>query len=161
MTNRKLTFISFEPVQGHFRGLLSLDGILSKSWDAEKITSQAATVYENHIAKMRQVFAEIYGLRKARRLTPARKVWEMGDYIFALRNSLDSMSLEIDSIYHHLERDLGAKRKWLEKAIILRRYVHRADMIPEDLNWGRLEKGTRKAAEMISKGLALPKRGRK
>jgi hypothetical protein len=62
---------------------------------------------------------------------------------------LGEAALEIEDLYAHLVRDVGAKRKWLEKAIILRRYVPREDMIPADLNWGRIEKGTRRAAEKI------------
>jgi len=38
---------------------------------------------------------------------------------------------------------LGVKKKWLEKAIIFRRYVDDKNAIPKNLNWGKCEKGTK------------------
>jgi len=70
-------------------------------------------------------------------------------------DALAELSLEIDDVYKHLVRDLGAKRKWLEKAIIFRRYLPTQDLIPQSLNWGRCEKGTRRVAERLRDGLPL------
>jgi len=69
-----------------------------------------------------------------------------------LKDSLEILGLQLDSMYKHLTRDLGVKKKWLEKVIILRRYIENEEIIPQSLNWGRCEKGTRKVAKKISEG---------
>ena len=86
---------------------------------------------------------------------PARDVWKVGDVVFKLTEDLRSLALEVDDLYAHLTRDIGVKRKWLEKAIILRRYVPDRKAIPAQLNWGRIEKGTKRSAERIAQGLPL------
>jgi hypothetical protein len=132
-----------------FVASMSIEGVLSGRDDPETALKAAASIYGTYISRMRFVMREIGEFRTSRTLLPARKVWQIGDSIFGLVRSLGEAALEIEDLYAHLVRDVGAKRKWLEKAIILRRYVPREDMIPADLNWGRIEKGTRRAAEKI------------
>lgn len=155
MTTGNLAFVSFKPDNGRFVALLPMEQLISSELDPEDLVKQAAPVYERSITKMRCLVAEIQSLRLDHKLLPARKVWQLGDAIFELRDNLQELSLQIDGLYDHLVRDLGVKRKWLEKVVILRRYLPRKDAIPESLNWGRCEKGTRRAAERLQKGLPL------
>ena len=104
---------------------------------------------------MRSVVREIEAYRRSHTPTPARKIWELGDAIFKLNEELERVSLQIDGLYEHLVRDLTVKRKWLEKVIIFRRHLPDDNLIPESLNWGRCEKGTRKVAERLRVGQPL------
>lgn len=148
--HKKSIFVSFEPRNGTFIGLLLMDQILESDDDLEPILRKATEIYSRSIVEMRSLVAEIESIRKKRVLLPARKIWQLGDLIFNLTNELSQLSLEIDGLYHHLVRDLGVKRKWLEKVVIFRRYIPALDAIPTTLNWGRCEKGTRRVAEVLS-----------
>jgi hypothetical protein len=153
VTADKLAFVAFEPGDGQFVALLSIQGLLTGDKDPEAVLRTAAKVYERSILRMKSLVAEIQAHRARRKLVPARKIWHLGDAIFDLTGQLEELSLQMDRLYDHLVRDLGAKRKWLEKVIIFRRYLPDEALIPESLNWGRCEKGTRKAAERLRDGL--------
>ncbi len=157
MTPDKLAFMSFEPNEGHFEAFISVDGLLShgREGDPEPLLKEAAHLYETYTGKMRQVMAEIRAHRAARKLVPARKIWQLGNIIFELTGDLASLSFQVNDLYVHLARDLGAKRKWLEKVIIFRRYLPDEEAIPPSLNWGRCEKGTRRIAERLLRGLPV------
>lgn len=126
-----------------------MEELISSDNDPELTLRKAAEVYEHSIAGMRNLVKEIQNFRDNRKLLPARKVWQLGDAIFELQDNLNRLSLQLDGLYDHLVRDLGAKRKWLEKVIIFRRYLPDGNAIPQSLNWGRCEKGTRRAAEKL------------
>lgn len=149
MTGEKLAFVSFEPSNRQFRAFLPMEELILSDNDPEPTLRKAAEVYEHSIAKMRNLVKEIQNFRDNRKLLPARKVWQLGDAIFELQHNLSKLSLQLDSLYDHLVRDLGMKRKWLEKVIIFRRYLPDENAIPQSLNWGRCEKGTRRAAEKL------------
>lgn len=151
MTGDKLAFVSFEPSNKEFRAFLPIEELLSNSNDPEFTLKKAAEVYQRSIAKMRNLIEEIRNFRDNGELLPAREVWQLGDAIFELQYNLNTLSLQLDGLYDHLVRDLGAKRKWLEKVIIFRRYLPEENAIPKSLNWGRCEKGTRQAAEKLRK----------
>jgi hypothetical protein len=153
VTTDKLAFVAFQPRDGQFVALLSIEGLLTGDKDPEAVLRTAAKVYERSILRMKSLVAEIQAYRARRKLVPARKVWRMGDAIFGLQSDLEKLALQIDRLYDHLARDLGAKRKWLEKAVILRRYLPDEALIPQSLNWGRCEKGTRQVAERLREGL--------
>jgi hypothetical protein len=70
--------------------------------------------------------------------------------VFKLRDDLAELRVQLDDLYAHLTRDVGPKRKWLEKAVILRRYVNAEDIIPPSLNWGRCKDGTKRIAEQLT-----------
>ena len=152
LTQNQQILVSFEPNDGNFRGYLSLQGLLLLEQDPEIVLTAACNEYQRSVEAMRSLVADIKSLRQSRTLIPARKVWCLGHAIFNLLDSLDQLSLRIDGLYGHLVRDLDAKQKWLEKVVTLRRYVAEEDLIPESLNWGRCEKGTRKVAQGISEG---------
>lgn len=151
MTREKLAFVSFEPSNEQFRAFLPMEELLLGDDDLEFKLKEALKVYQRSIVKMRNLVKEIQTFRDNRKLLPARKVWELGDAIFELQHELNKLSLQLDSLYDHLVRDLGVKRKWLEKVIIFRRYLPNENVIPQSLNWGRCEKGTRQAAEKLRK----------
>lgn len=148
---RRLYFVSFEPVDGKFLARMPVESLLAKETDAERLAQDIALVYSQSISTMRSVVKEICALRAVRLPVPAQSAWVLGDAIFALRRQLMDHSFEIDGIYAHLVRDLGMKRKWLEKVVILRRYVPRVDHIPEGLTWGKFEHGTKKLALSLAR----------
>jgi len=149
VTGEKLVFVSFEPSNGHFTAFLPMEELISGDNDPEPTLRKAAEVYEHSIIKMRNLVKEIQDFRDNRKLLPARKVWQLGDAVFELQDNLNRLSLQLDGLYDHLVRDLGVKRKWLEKVIIFRRYLPDENAIPQSLNWGRCKNGTRRAAEKL------------
>lgn len=134
---------------------LSVEGLLSVEGDPEPLMRKATDEYEQSVCHMRLLSEQIEKLRSDHKPIPARKVWDWGDAIFRLTQQLAKLSLQLDQLYEHLSRDLGVRRKRLEKIVILRRHLPQKELIPELLNWGRLEKGTRKAAERLRAGLPL------
>jgi hypothetical protein len=152
MMKNEPAFVSFEKNQEEYNAFIAIDGFLLGNDDLESLLKRASTLYNRYLSKMLAQMSIINTFRTSRRPLPARKIWQLGDLIFGLVNELNGLSLQIDGIYDHLERDLKAKRKWLEKVIIFRRYIPEERMIPEHLNWGKCEKGTRRVAELIQKG---------
>lgn len=150
MTSEKPGSVSFVSSGNGFQAFVSLDRILSVRSDPEALLQEVSSIYGIRVAEMRALIAEIKLLRHQHRLLPALKIWQLGNLIFLLISEIADLSLELDRLYSHLVRDLEVNRKWLEKVIIFRRYIPRAEAIPENLNWGRCEKGTRRAAESLA-----------
>jgi hypothetical protein len=121
----------------------------------ETVLRKATNTYEQSITRMRSLMTEIQAAKTKRGFISARKMWQLGDYIFKLKDDLEKLSLELDGVYAHLTRDLGVKRMWLEKVIIFRRYLPDKSFIPESLNWGRCRNEPRQVAENLRKGLPL------
>jgi len=149
MIKSKLALVSFKKHQGRYTAYLPMNQFLLSNRDLEPVLKEATQSYEHLIVRMQSEVADINAFRENRRLLPARKIWKLGELIFQLVKSLARLSLQIDGIYDHLVRDLSVKRKWLEKVITFRRYLPNENMIPASLNWGRCEKGTRRAAEKL------------
>ena len=150
-----LSFVSFEPRGCSFQGFLSIEAVAAGEQDLEATLRKATGVYELTIKRMRSLLGEIERVRADHKLVRARKMWDIGEAVFQLRDKLQSLSLELDGVYDHLVRDLGVKRKWLEKAIIFRRYLPDRQLVPTSLRWGRCEKGTRRVALRLAEGLPL------
>ena len=155
MNNYKLSFVSFEPINKSFRAYLSMEEFILGKNDSELTIRKAVKVYENSLTEMRNFIKEIQNFRNDRKPLPAIKIWQLGNTIFELQGNLNKLSLQLDGLYNHLVRDLGVKRKWLANVIIFRRYLPDENAIPQSLNWGRCEKGTRRVAEKLRKGLPL------
>lgn len=153
--SEEIAFISFEPQDGHFIAFLAMEAFINGKKDPELILRNATKVYERSIIRMRAIIAEIQAARANHRSIPARKIWQLGDTIFKLKEDLEKLSVQLDNVYAHLVRDLKVKRKWLEKVVIFRRYLPSKEFIPKSLNWGCCEKGTRRVAEKLRKGLPL------
>jgi len=154
MKNKRsdLIFISFGPAKDNFRSFLPLEFALSDERELEKITKKATKIYEKSISRMHFIDSQIKKCRKQKHFIPARKIWQLGNEIFRLREALENIGLEIDGIYDHLTRDLNLKRKWLEKVIIFRRFIPNMNLIPNRATWGYFEKGTRKKAFLLTSG---------
>jgi hypothetical protein len=149
MKKNQLSFISFEYKEDSLNAFLSLDDYISEEKDYEKISEEAKKIYKKSIKKMASIIKDINLYKQKYRRLPARKVWKLGDAIFELQDNLSDLSLQIDGLYDHLVRDLGLKRKWLEKVIILRRYIKDKKAITESMNWSKFEKGTKRVSEEL------------
>lgn len=155
MSNGELAFVTVDRSHDGLRASLRLGDVALVSGDLQGVLSTAAGLYAEAIERAARAIGSIRECRAARKLTPARLVWNVGDCVFELRDRLEEHGLQLDDLYAHFIRDLGVKRKWLEKAVILRRYVPEEELIPKDLNWGRCEKGTKRIAERLSARLPL------
>jgi hypothetical protein len=149
MPTARLAFVSFQPKGKGFRAFLSLEDFGLDMSDPERKLEKASCLYCEHVLRMRKIVYEIRRFRQGTTPIPARRVWQLGDEIHRLIPKLARLSLQIDGLYDHLVRDLDVKRKWLEKIVILRRYIPSRRMIPASSSWGQFEKGTRKAAERL------------
>lgn len=139
--------------EGKFIAYLPLSSFISNTTkDLEPLLKKAVDIYERYIERMRKIVKDVETRRRSHKIVLARSIWQIGDIIFRLVAEMKANQLEPDSLYQNLERDLGIKRKRLEKFIIFRRYIGDINLIPESLNWGKCEKGTRKVAENIQKG---------
>lgn len=147
-----LGFVSFELKDGQFVGSLAIEAAIGNKRDPEVVLREATKIYKRSIKRMCSLIADIQNMRHSHKPIPARKIWQLGDAIFELRDDLENLSLQLDGLYSHLVRDLRVQRKWLEKVVILRRYLPKEDFIPESLNWGRCEKGTRRVAQRLRHG---------
>lgn len=152
---RQLAFVSIQRHSHHFVASLAVSGLIDLEGDPELISKKAAKIYEQALRNMRSQLDAMDSHRTKHIPVPARIMWRLGDSVFRLRDEMSSLSLEIDDLYAHLVRDLNVKRKWLEKAIIFRRYIPTENLIPHSLNWGRFEKSTRRKAEKLAQGLPL------
>ncbi len=132
-----------------------MDAVFSIKMKPEILLLKATKIYSSSINRINSVLMEIRKYRENRMPIPARLIWKIGDIIFMLRDDLKHIGLQLDGLYDHLTRDLKVKRKWLEKVIILRRYVSDKNLIPKSLNWGSLEKGTGRKAKKLQNGLPL------
>jgi hypothetical protein len=148
-------FVSFKKVNEEYKAFVAIEELLSRNENVEPLLKKASIIYSNAVSEMGTLIKEINTFRDSRHPLPARKIWELGDVIFKLVSELNQLSFQIDGIYEHLEKDLNAKRKWLEKVIIFRRFITKESLIPKSLNWGKVEKGTRKKAQQIQKGLPV------
>lgn len=150
MNRDRQWFVQLEPTKSGMRATLLVNATLEMPAHAEEALKQAERIYMRKLARMRAIVSSIDEFRRQRRNVPARKVWELGDAIFSLKEALARHSLELDGLYCHLTRDLEVKQKWLEKVVILRRHLPKQEMIPAELNWGKCEKGTRHVCEVLA-----------
>ena len=153
VTNNQLILVSFKRDNNSYLASVPLNQFLTSKNDLEADLKLIVKVYENSVAMMKKNLGDIEKWRSTKKPLPARLVWKLGDLIFKLTADLEIKGFQIDGVYEHLVRDLNVKRKWLEKVIILRRYILKESIIPQTLNWGYFEKGTRKKAEGILRGI--------
>lgn len=151
-TKDRLIFVAFGPEGSSFRPTAPIHSIEVLGGEANDILRRAAGEYRSSIKRMRSVLDRIEAIRKSGRRLPARLVWRLGNEVFLLVHNIRSRSMEIDDLYSHLVRDLGVKRKWLEKVLTFRRYIIEQKQIPDSLSWGSCEKGTARKAKLIGIG---------
>lgn len=154
MTQTNTTFVSFEPKDGKFIAFMAMEMAIDLNTTAAEILNKASIIYSKSISTLQNQLKEINAARAAHKTIEALKIWSIGDLIFELKDSLEKLSLEVDGLYEHLVRDLGVKRKWLEKVVIFRRYISNSKRIPQSLTWGQCTNGTRKVAQKIENGLS-------
>lgn len=155
MNQKKLAFITIEPKNTDYIAFLSMEDSLLIQKDPAIISDIAIIIYKDTISNMASIINNMKEYKKERKPIPARLVWKFGDYIFKLKFMLEAVELQINDLYGHIVRDLKLKRKWLEKVVIFRRYLPKESLIPEPLNWGKFEKGTRRKAERLRNGLSV------
>lgn len=151
MIPKTLQFVSFNPSNGSFNGFLSIGVAFEVEDDPQILIKKAVGVYEKYIRKMRLMVEDLNEARLKHIPVPASKIWVFGNNIFMLKNELEYLGLQVDGLYEHLSRDLSVKRKWLEKVVILRRYIPSKNIIPRASKWGAFEKGTAKKARALKK----------
>ena len=124
---------------------------LSEEEDLETNLNKASYLYEQFLIQATEILAKIDHHRLKRIVLPAKLIWQLGDIIFGFVGDLEKINFQIDNLYEHMRQEFSVKRKWLEKVIILRRYISDEKHIPDKLSWGYFEKGTRRKAEEIEK----------
>lgn len=153
MTPNIKSFISFEPKERGFSAFLPMETAIERDGNLESELSKLTKIYEDSMDEMHFILKKIQEARINKKPVPAYQIWRLGNKIFLLTDKLESLSFQLDGLYNHLVRDLGVKRKWLEKVIIFRRYIPNEKAISRKLNWGVFEKGTRRKAEQLVNGL--------
>ena len=151
---KKLAFVSFQPFGSSYESLVAVPD-LSLLENPEGTLRQASDQYCNSVTKMKSLAAHIDDQRRSYRSISARSIWRLGNEIIEMVEHFRQLSVQIDGLYDHLARDIGMKRKRLEKVVILRRYLPTEALIPDSLNWGTLEKGTRRKALLLLDGISV------
>lgn len=144
-----LTFVAFEPRGDGFRAAAPLEQLDNLGARPEAVLQAASAVYGRAVAEMRAQLSAMAELKAQRQPITAQTVWELGDTIFNLSSNLVQSLLELDDLYGHLTRDLGVKRMWLEKVIILRRYINRKELLPVSLKWHQFYAAPKKTAQRL------------
>ena len=149
---KELTFVAFEPREEGFIASVPMEQLDSLGEHPEASLQKASETYQRSIDIMRSLLADMDGLKAERTPITARSIWELGDAVLALVGELSQRSMELDSLYEHLGRDLGMNEKRLGTVITFRRHLPDKELIPESLGWSQCEKSARKVAESLSKG---------
>jgi len=152
MTLNNHHFISFEPSNDGFVCFLSFDGFVHSKVDPHKLSAKASRIYTYSIGRLKKQIEGLNEMRSSNRNIPARSIWEIGDTILKMIEELAKISLQLDDLYGHLMRDVPAKRMWLEKIIIFRRYIPKKALIPLGLNWGKCRGAPKTSALAIVAG---------
>ena len=145
-------FVAFEPIEEGFRASVSMEQLDSLGPRPEAYLQKAAKTYRHHVEAMRHLLSEMDRQKAKRTPISARSVWELGDAVLHLLGELGQESLEVDSLYEHLSRDLPMNEKRLGTVVTFRRHLPSKDLIPESLGWSQCEKNARKVAENLRKG---------
>lgn len=143
-------FVAFEPGRDGFRASVPMEQLDALGKHPEIALKEASNIYQNSVSRMRLMLAEMDVLKTNRSPIPARKVWELGDAVVALADDLGQKSMELDSLYDHLVRDLGMNEKRLGTMITFRRHLPKQEFIPESLGWSQCEKSARKVAKSLT-----------
>lgn len=150
-----LRFVSFEPRAEGFTVFVPLEDAVTMEDDLDALTVKAEKIYKGYVERIRKILSEIEKCKKNRRPVSARQAWQVGNAIFELKESLEELSLAVDDLYSHLERDTGADRNWLGKVVTFRRYLSDMNLISESLTWRRCKSAPRRAALRIRDGVQV------
>ena len=148
--------VAIEPAGDGFRASVPMEQLDALGKHPELALQEATNIYQNSVSRMQWILAEMDVLKAKRSPIPARKVWELGDAVMALASDLGQKSMELDSLYDHLVRDLGMNEKRLGTVITFRRHLPKQEFIPETLGWSQCEKSARKVAESLTRAHQVP-----
>jgi len=149
------SFVSFEQTGCGYRAFTTIDAFAPTEKDPEAVLLEAGRLYTRYVTRIRKLRDQVEAIKAGGRKVPARRMWTIGNTVFELAGQLQQLSLEIDGLYDHLERDVGINRKTLERIITFRRYIPSRLLIPRTLTWSRCIEGTRRIAERIAQGQPL------
>lgn len=141
-------FVSFKKVDKQYIAFASLEALANPN--IEKQLVEISSIYTSSIASMIKSIKTLQTEKKKEHTMEAATVWDLGNIIFSLIDDLHNFGFEIDNVYDHITQELEIKRKWLEKVIILRRYLPYKLPILSNYTWSYFEKGTKKKAEAIA-----------
>lgn len=149
-------FVAFEPRGDGYIVFFPLEEAVSETdpKDLDVLGEAAMDVYRSHAGEIRQLLALNARDRECRRPIPASRAWRVGDLVMRLKARLEELSLEVDNLYAHLNRDAEVSPAWLSHAVTFRRYLPDAGLIPPHLTWRQCEKTPRGAALAILRGEA-------
>ena len=77
-------FVTFEPVEGGFRGSVPMEQLDALGNHPELVLKEASRIYQDSVSRMQLLLAEMDGFKGRRSPIPASKVWEVGDAIISL-----------------------------------------------------------------------------
>ena len=151
----RIAFVAFEPREDGYVASVPIEQLDALGDHPEEVMREASKTYIHSIEAMGLLLDDLDRVKVSRTPIPAQKVWEFGDAVFRLVESLAYLSLEIDGLYEHLMRDLEIDkgrlgRYRMTRAITFRRYLVNKDLIPASLDWRRCEKNARKTAEQLA-----------
>ena len=149
---KNLVPVSFEPDNGEFLAHVPLGSSVLMDGDSELSLRKAGSQYSGSIQLMRSQLERMEEIRRSRKVIPARRMWEFGDSIFSLVETMERMSFHVNGLYDHLTRDLEVRRMWLQKVVVFRRYIPNQKSIPASVPWGRCSASPGKTAKAILEG---------
>ena len=148
-------FITFEVIEGSFKGYISLDDAIKENIDHKKVINDSVNIYSFYIKKMKDVLSDIEKRKKLERYINARRIWDLADLIFKLTESLEKVNVILDHIYKNLSRDLNKHPKWIQHTVSFRRYIADKSVIPENQKWGNLSRAIKRNSLKLLRGIPI------
>ena len=146
----QLAFVAFEPREDGFIASVPMEQLDVLGERPEAMLKEASAAYGRSVGVMRSLLSDFERLKANRIAIPARNVWELGNAVLELVETLRQASLELDALYEHLSRDLGINKKRLGNIVTFRRYLPNKNKIPASLHWNQCEKSARGVAEQLA-----------
>ncbi|MEM5871895.1 MAG: hypothetical protein QW051_03415 [Candidatus Aenigmatarchaeota archaeon] len=134
--------ITFIESNGRIAATVSLKSFSECNGNIEKTLTWAAKVYKKHLDKMKQLIKREKELLNLKEKVPATLMWDLGNEIFELVNTLSSKNLQFENLYERLTSDLEISRTTIKRTVIFRRYLPNRNIIPADLNWSEIIKSS-------------------
>lgn len=148
-------FITFEVIEGSFKGYITLDDAIKKNIDHKKVINDSVNIYSFYIKKMRSVLKNLKDKKKSEGYINSLIVWRLGDLIFKLTDDLKKNGFILDRIYEHLSRDLNKHPKWIQHTVSFRRYIPDKSVIPENQKWGNLSRAIKRNSLKLLRGIPI------